>query len=196
MGAERNYARFYCLLKKLPGADKETLVEQYTHGRTVHLHETTIQEYDAMCNDMERVAGFDKRREAIRKELRRKRSMCLKLMQQLGIDTTDWARVDNFCLNPRLAGKLFRNISIEELEELSVKLRIIKRKGGFKPQQAREEQKNTTSFVYVPMGNIAESYTLSEAFHSIVTTASTVFLPRQIGHGTFSLSPQVSDPQK
>ncbi len=110
-----------------------------------------------MCNDMERVAGFDKRREAIRKELRRKRSMCLKLMQQLGIDTTDWARVDNFCLNPRLAGKPFRNISIEELEELSVKLRIIKRKGGFKPQQAREEQKNTTSFVYVPMGNIAES---------------------------------------
>ena len=156
MGAERNYARFYCLLKKLPGADKETLVEQYTHGRTVHLHETTIQEYDAMCNDMERVAGFDKRREAIRKELRRKRSMCLKLMQQLGIDTTDWARVDNFCLNPRLAGKPFRNISIEELEDLAVKLRTIKRKGGLKPLRPREEQKNTTSFVYIPVGNITE----------------------------------------
>ena len=156
MGAERNYARFYCLLKKLPGADKETLVEQYTHGRTVHLHETSIQEYDAMCNDMERVAGFDERREAIRKELRRKRSVCLKLMQQLGVDTTDWARVDNFCLNSRLAGKPFRNISIEELEDLSVKLRTIKRKGGLKPQQAREEQKNATSFVYVPVGNITE----------------------------------------
>lgn len=157
MGAERNYARFYCLLKKLTGADKETLVEQYTHGRTVHLHETTIQEYDAMCNAMERVAGFDERKEAIRKELRRKRSVCLKLMQQLGVDTTEWVQVDNLCQNPRLAGKSFRNISIEELEDLSVKLRTIKRKGGLKLRQSREEQKNTTSFVYVLMGNIAES---------------------------------------
>ena len=32
MGTERNYARFYCLLKALPGADKETLVSvSYTH---------------------------------------------------------------------------------------------------------------------------------------------------------------------
>ena len=29
-----NYARFYTLLKKMPGADKETLVSQYTDGRT------------------------------------------------------------------------------------------------------------------------------------------------------------------
>ena len=141
----------------MPGADKETLVEQYTHGRTTHLRETSMQEYNTMCNDMERVTGFDKHREAIHKELKRRHSVCLKLMQQLGVDTTDWARVDNFCLNSRLAGKPFRNISIEELEDLAVKLRTIKRKGGLKPQQAREEQKNTTSFVYVPMGNIAES---------------------------------------
>ena len=141
----------------MPGADKETLVEQYTHGRTIHLRETSMQEYNTMCNDMERVTGFDKHREAIHKELKRRRSVCLKLMQQLGVDTTDWVRVDNFCMNPRLAGKPFRNISIEELEDLAVKLRTIKRKGGLKPQQAREEQKNTTSFVYVPMGNIAES---------------------------------------
>ena len=141
----------------MPGADKETLVEQYTNGRTTHLRETSMQEYNTMCNDMERVTGFDKHREAIHKELKRRRSVCLKLMQQLGVDTTDWARVDNFCLNSRLAGKPFRNISIEELEDLAVKLRTIKRKGGLKPQQAREEQKNTTSFVYVPMGNIAES---------------------------------------
>ena len=78
MGAERNYSRFYILLKKMPGADKNTLVYKYTNGRTTHIHETTQQEYNSMCNDMERVAGFDERREAIRKELRRKRSVCLK----------------------------------------------------------------------------------------------------------------------
>ena len=147
MERERNYARFYALLKRLPGADKETLVCQYTRGRTVHLHETSIQEYNMMCNDMERVAGYDERRETLRKELRGKRSVCLKLMQQVGVDTTDWARVDNFCMNPRIAGKPFRKISIEELEGLAVKLRVIKRKGGLNRanQSNRSNQTNRSN---------------------------------------------------
>lgn len=156
MEKERNYARFYCLLKKLPGADKETLVYQYTNGRTVHLHETTLQEYGRMCRDMEQVAGYDERMEAIRKELRQKRSVCLKLMQRLGIDTTSWGRVNAFCLDPRIAGMEFRRLDGEDLDGLAVKLRKIARKGGLKPRQAREEQKNTTSFVYIPVGNITE----------------------------------------
>lgn len=149
-----NYAWFYALLKQLPGADKETLVEQYTGGRTTHLRQMTIKEYELMCSVMAQVAGYETRKEALRKELRRKRSVCLKLMQQLGVDTTDWARVDNFCMNPRLAGKPFRNISIEELEELSVKLRTIKRKGGLKLKPSQEKHRNTTSFFYIPMNNI------------------------------------------
>lgn len=128
-----NYARFYTLLKKMPGADKETLVEQYTSGRTTHLHETTQQEYNKMCRDMEQVAGYDEFVEGIRKQLRRKRSVCLKLMQQLGIDTTDWNRVNAFCEDARIAGKAFRHISIDELEELAVKLRTIKRKKEASP---------------------------------------------------------------
>ena len=133
MANERNYARFYTLLKKMPGADKETLVEQYTSGRTTHLHETTQQEYNKMCRDMEQVAGYDEFVEGIRKQLRRKRSVCLKLMQQLGIDTTDWNRVNAFCEDARIAGKAFRHISIDELEELAVKLRTIKRKKEASP---------------------------------------------------------------
>ena len=70
-----NYARFYTLLKKMPGADKKTLVEQYTNGRTTHLHETTMLEYNTMCRDMEQVAGYDERMSDIRRELRRKRSV-------------------------------------------------------------------------------------------------------------------------
>ena len=101
MGTERNYARFYALLKQMPYADKETLVEQYTHGRTTHLHETTEQEYRIMCDEMERVTGYDERRKALQAQLRKKRSACLRLMQQLGVNTTDWPTVDNFCLNPR-----------------------------------------------------------------------------------------------
>ena len=66
----------------------------------------------------------------LREELRRKRSVCLKLMQQLGIDTTDWNRVNEFCNNPRIAGKPFVQVSTAELEQLAIKLRAIQRKGG------------------------------------------------------------------
>ena len=145
-----NYARFYCLLKKLPRADKETLVAQYTDGRTTHLHETTPQEYDRMCCDMEHEIGYDEFAEGLRRQLRRKRSDVLKLMQQLGIDTTDWGRVNAFCKEARIVGKAFRHISVNELEALAVKLRIIKRKGGLKEQENKDNP-GTVSYVFIDM---------------------------------------------
>ncbi len=147
-----NYARFYALLKKLKGADKETLVYQFTNGRTVHLRQMTEAEYGAMCREMERVAGYDERREAMRRELKRWRSTCLKLMQQLGIDTADWARVNDFCRDARIAGKPFARISQPELEALSVKLRSIKRKGGLKTS-CRPEAAPRQEYVIVDMSN-------------------------------------------
>ena len=123
-----NFARFYALLAKLPGADKETLVYQFTGGRTTHLRLMTAAEYGSMCREMERVAGYDERRQAWRMEMKRKRSAALHQMQLLGVDTADWARVDAFCTNPRIAGKVFRELDGEELDALLVKLRIIRRK--------------------------------------------------------------------
>ena len=128
METERNYARFYALLGKLPGADKETLVYQYTNGRTTHLHLMAIHEYQSMCNEMERVAGYDERREAWRKEMKRKRSAVLHQLQLLGVDTADWGKVDAYCLNKRIVGKVFRELDGEELDALATKLRIIRRK--------------------------------------------------------------------
>lgn len=128
MGAERNYARFYSLLKKLPGADKETLVEQYTNGRTVHLHRTTMQEYNKMCNDMEQVAGYDERMHRMHEALWKARSGELHQMQLYGIDTADWIRVNAFCRDPRIAGKEFRKLDVEELNALNTKMRTIIRK--------------------------------------------------------------------
>lgn len=147
-----NYARFYALLKKLKGADKETLVYQFTNGRTVHLRQMTEAEYGTMCREMERVAGYDERREAMRREQKRWRSTCLKLMQQLGIDTSDWARVDDFCRDARIAGKPFARISQPELEALSVKLRSIKRKGGLKAY-GKPEAAARQEYVIVDMSN-------------------------------------------
>lgn len=150
MGAIHNYHRFYALLKQLPGADKETLVSSFTDGRTTSLREMTAKEYDAMCVSLEEQTGW-------KAKVRKRRSLCLKLMQQAGIDTTDWQRINEFCRHPRIAGKAFAQLNVADLDVLQTKLRSIMRKGGLKPKSSRDEHRNTTSFVYIPMSNIAES---------------------------------------
>ena len=125
-----NYHRFYALFNRLPGVDKadmkETLVSSYTNGRTTHLSEMTQEEYEAMCMDLERRTGW-------REELRKKRSLCLRLMTQADIDTGDWNKVNAFCRHPRIAGKEFARLGVKELESLQKKLRAIIRKGGLQP---------------------------------------------------------------
>ena len=130
-----NFARFYALFNKLPYQGdreefKKQIVLQYTWNRTDSLKEMTAKEYEVCCTALEKLSGQDEWRQKLREELRRKRSVCLKLMQQLGIDTTDWNLVNEFCNNPRIAGKPFVQVSTAELEQLAIKLRAIQRKGG------------------------------------------------------------------
>ena len=125
-----NYGKFYKLLKLLPGADKETLVRQFTNERTEHLRQMTDKEYELMCREMERVAGYDERREQQRKALRKARSGVLHQMQLWGVNTADWGAVDAFCKDKRIAGKVFRQLDMEELNALNAKLRAMRRKKG------------------------------------------------------------------
>lgn len=132
-----NFARFYASFNKLPyDGDREELkksiVMEFTWNRTDSLREMTRKEYNACCDTLEEISGQDERWQKRREELRYQRSVCLKLMQRLGIDTSDWARVNEFCRHPRIAGKPFGKIPVDELEELAVKLRLIQRKGGLK----------------------------------------------------------------
>ena len=100
-----NFARFYALFNKLPYQGdreefKKQIVLQYTWNRTDSLKEMTAKEYEVCCTALEKLSGQDEWRQKLREELRRKRSVCLKLMQQLGIDTTDWNRVTNSATTP------------------------------------------------------------------------------------------------
>ena len=131
---KRNYARFYALLKLLPyDGDREdlkkSLVSQATGGRTESLKETTTSEYSSLCRMMvERVpkAGADAlHRLTLRSELRRKRSMALHQMQLWGVDTANWDVVNKFCMDKRIAGKSFRALSYDELDELTLKVRAM-----------------------------------------------------------------------
>ena len=130
-----NYSRFYALLKKLPGDREEIkrqLVLQYTCNRTDSLKEVTYKEYKDICERMQEMVTSAGLGNATREELRHCRSVCLRLMQKLGIDTTDWNRVNAFCLDGRIAGKVFRDLTTDDLWNLSVKLRSIERKGGLR----------------------------------------------------------------
>jgi hypothetical protein len=105
----------------------------------------TPKEYNALCESLEERTGW-------RDLQKKKRSLCLKLMQKLGVDTTDWTRVNEFCKNPRIAGKAFAQLGVKDLDALQVKLRAIDRNGGL-----RKAQEPVTAKVIVPLGSIGEA---------------------------------------
>ena len=122
---------------------RKDLIRQYTGNRTDSLRQMSSQEYDTCCRAME---GLTKRND----QLRKKRSLCLKLMQQLGIDTTDWTRINSFCNDRRIAGKPFARLNAAELEALAAKLRTIQRKGGLNRRQDTQKNETATWFTLDP----------------------------------------------
>lgn len=135
--ARGSYARFYALLKKNPHVDKDTLVLQFTDGRTTHLHEMKPAEYDEMCDMIE--FGGPEEQAASERELKRARSSVLLRIGRLGISTVDnWDGIDSFCMSPKIAGKRFASLTALELRGLVPKLESILRKGGLK---SLEEEK-------------------------------------------------------
>lgn len=137
-GPIKNYHRFYASWRRLAHRDEESekdaVVSQYTSGRTTHLSEMRKKEYTNLCKAIENMCGYGDQR-------RRQRSIALHLMQDIGVDTKDWQRINDFCRHPRICGKVFGLLSVEELEALQLKLRAIQRKGGLK-----EEHANLTDF--------------------------------------------------
>ncbi len=126
-GKPESYGRFYSAIRAMSVIGdrddfKRQIVWQYTDGRTDSLREMTRHEYDRCCDDLERKNGY-------REQLRKERSATLKLMQQSGIDTTDWQRINSFCRHPRIAGKEFARITADEHRQLRRKLRAMAGKG-------------------------------------------------------------------
>ena len=141
----QNYHRFYASLNRLPGGNtedmKETLVSSFTDGRTTSLKEMTQKEYNAMCASLEERTGW-------KEQLKKKRSLCLKLMQKAGIDTTDWQRI---------------KLGVKDLDALQVKLRAIMSKGGLRPAKAQEaatESQHTrqeVTYIAVPLVGMGQA---------------------------------------
>lgn len=155
-----NYKRFYAVFNRLPGRGddeelKRNLVIQYSGGRTDTLKELSTKEYTALCMALEAQTGR-------RDEIKRRRSIVLKLMQEVGVDTTDWAQINDFSRHPKIAGKEFGRLSIEELKTLARKLRSIKRKGwqrrkepDRKTEVNEQAMETTKTTYYIPLGAIS-----------------------------------------
>lgn len=127
-----NFARFYAIFNRLEyRGDKEELkqlmVLRFTKDRTSSLREMTQSEYMELCNAIEQMAGTALHEQYVKLK-KKKRSAVLHQMQIYGVDTTNWEIVDKFCLNPRITGKKFRYLEIEELEQLYKKLKMMIKK--------------------------------------------------------------------
>lgn len=125
-----NYKRFYKALAALPCRGdwnylKEQLVSDHTDGRTTHLGEMTREEYNRCCAVMECRVKLTDEAKRLHDQLKRHRSIVLRLLTDYGVDTTSWTSVDAFCLQPKIAGKRFAWLKLEELEALERKMRAI-----------------------------------------------------------------------
>jgi hypothetical protein len=131
------YARFFVLLHKMKGAEKEELVWQYSGMRTVSLHEfhdMDAEGYERMVEDMQKtVEALEKDQE---RETKRLRSSILFKLQKYGIDTTNWAEVNRFMKQPRIAGKALYEMSCDEMRELIMKMGSILNKEKKKDEEA------------------------------------------------------------
>lgn len=152
MGAKKhNFSRFYAIAKA-KGIDleqyKEDLVSEFTHGRTTHLKEMKEAEYDEMCNCLQYDRRQSETSEAYLARRRKARSAVLNRIQRLGVDTTDFSKVNAFCLDRRIAGKPFGMLSVDELDSLIPKLESMLRKP--KPQRETKGHAVPLYFFYKP----------------------------------------------
>lgn len=154
----KSYGRFWRAWNRLSHRDSEMekiqFILSWTNGRAAHLGEMTQAEYDSACKELESVCGYDQER-------KRHRSICLHLMQELGVNTGDWQCINDFCSHPRICGKVFSQLDISDLEAFERKLRAIKRKGGLRSEEERvkseesygSEKCNQSQFIFLSNGN-------------------------------------------
>lgn len=121
--------KFFSLLSQMPGASKEDMVWQYSGMLTTSLREFYAkkpEEYKRMVADLAVKAAS--KRAGQDQDIKKLRSAILKRLQQHGVDTADWTRVNTFLAQPRIAGKLLFEMDANEMRKLIAKLEQIFRK--------------------------------------------------------------------
>lgn len=134
MAGNSKYARYFALAKErgLTDENRRDLVRQFTYGRTDSLAELSHKEYYTLCGCLEHNcsrADYENRVDKLRHN-------CIRLMDKIGISPW-WSARDEFCCDPRIAGKKFSYLDLAELAGLHNKLHAIRNK--------QRKQRNTMS---------------------------------------------------
>lgn len=136
---KNDYSRFYALLKQNPMLEKEEIVSQFTNGRTTHVSQMSRQEFIRMCDSLQYGSPTEQRAREL--SLKRARSAALLRIGRLGIKTIDnWDGINAFVANPKIAGKKFYDLGVDELNSLVRKLESIIRRGGLKSMEEEERR--------------------------------------------------------
>jgi hypothetical protein len=125
-GHSKLIIRFNALLNELYRTNKdevkEAMLSGYEVSSTKQLDERQLHEVVSALESEKA-----KRTEPISKPIRIARSKCLGLMTDIGVKTSDWAKVNVFCEQPRmLNGKRLYDLTLDELEAFAKKLHAVK----------------------------------------------------------------------
>ena len=110
--------RFYALLKQAGvAANKTDILAGFGVEST---NDLTVKQLDELLETLQRLA--DSRHQAS-PEVRKARSRVLTICTDLGVFVkNDWKKLNAFIIQPRIAGKLLYDCSLEELQVLNRKL--------------------------------------------------------------------------
>jgi hypothetical protein len=128
--------KFHALLRELKiEKQKESILEGYGVDSARDLSIESLR--DA-------VSRLEQFKEGANADVRRLRSVILTILQKLGIyqDNSSWPRVNEYLLQPKIAGKLLYKMSEEELVALRIKLNSILTKQEKKVSEERYLSKN------------------------------------------------------
>jgi len=126
--------RFHALLSKLGIMEqKENILAGYGVEHTTDLTVGQLDEVIARFTSPDPSKGgeLSHARDAA---LRKLRSQCLTVLQQMGVYSTndDWSRVNEYLMQPKIAGKLLFKMNTDELKTLHRKLCSIRDKEAVK----------------------------------------------------------------
>lgn len=136
------HARFFDLLAKIPFADKKELVWQYSNMLTNSLSEFRSKDpagYSRMIEDLQKLVNNmnNKPQPDGEKRIKELRSAILHRLQKHGVDTTNWAKVNAFMEQPRIAGKRLYDMTEAEMQALIPKLEAILTKDKAKQAETK-----------------------------------------------------------
>lgn len=111
---------------------KYALLEGFGATSTTDLTSKQLLE---LCNMIRNNAAQERDR-----KLKDKRSLCLRLLTDIGVyyvapgeaNKACWGRVNEFVKQPKIAGKIFYNLTVKDLDNLAIKLRALKSQGYYK----------------------------------------------------------------